>query len=456
MSRSQRLFDLLQLLRRHRRPVSGAVLAEALGVSVRTVYRDITSLQALGAEIQGEAGIGYVLKPGFLLPPLMFSDTEIEALALGLKWVGRRTDDDLARAAQDVLAKVSAILPDDLRARLEDDALVVAPGWHRAEPDLSVLRRVLKDERKLKIGYADDKGNRTERIVWPVTLGFFQTVRVLVAWCELRGDFRHFRTDRIQGLNVLEGRPPKCRKDLHMQWRETMLTKADMGTCYTEASSQAGQEETVMSTELRLYTNPQSRGNVVNWMLEEIGEPYEMEILDYGPPMKSPDYLAIHPMGKVPALQHGDVFVTETAAILCYLADVFPEAGLAPAPEHRGDYYRWMFFASGCLEPATSNHAAGWDPVPEMQPRFGYGSYELTLSVLADALKGKQYLVGDRFSAADVLVGAYLGFSMEFDIVEKRPEFTAYCDGLNSRPAALRAQEKIAALMTGQAWENAI
>jgi glutathione S-transferase len=206
-----------------------------------------------------------------------------------------------------------------------------------------------------------------------------------------------------------------------------------------------------MSKDIVFYTNPYSRGGIVHWMLEEVGCDYRAEVLEFGPPMKSAAYLAINPMGKVPAITHGDIVVTEAAAICAYLADAFPEAGLAPGPESRGEYYRWLFFAAGCLEPAISNRSAGWNPVPGMQPRFGYGSYEATLDTLANGVAGKTYIAGDRFSAADVYVGSILGWGMQFGGIEKRPEFEAYWNGLRDRPAALRADaqsEEMKALTT--------
>jgi predicted DNA-binding transcriptional regulator YafY len=170
------------------------------GVALRTLYRDIAALLALGAEIEGEAGVGYVLRPGFLLPPLMFSEEEIEALALGAKWAARRTDDALSDAARNAVAKLSAFLPEDLRAKLNDEALLVGPGWERPQHvDLKLLRRALRDERKLAISYRDEKGARTERVIWLVAIGFFESTRVLAGWCELRAAFRHFRADRIEG-----------------------------------------------------------------------------------------------------------------------------------------------------------------------------------------------------------------------------------------------------------------
>jgi predicted DNA-binding transcriptional regulator YafY len=223
MSRTHRLFDLLQMLRGRRRPVSGAELAREAGISLRTLYRDIVALQALGAGIDGEAGVGYVLKPGFLLPPLMFSAQEIEAFTLGLRWVAQRTDAEMALAARNAMAKVGAVLPAELREKMEDDALLVAPARALPQPvPLALLRRVLSEERKLAISYADEKGARTRRVVWPVTLGFFDMTRILVAWCELRRDFRHFRTDRIEAADMLAERTPRPRRTLMKEWRQTL------------------------------------------------------------------------------------------------------------------------------------------------------------------------------------------------------------------------------------------
>lgn len=198
-----------------------------------------------------------------------------------------------------------------------------------------------------------------------------------------------------------------------------------------------------MTDELVLYTNPQSRGAMVHWMLEEIGCPYRIEVKEFGPDMKSPEYLAINPMGKVPALRHGNTIVTETGAILCYLADLFPEAKLAPPPAERGAYYRWLFFVAGCCEPAMSNKSVGWNPdTPELQVRFGYGSYELTLGTVAKAIEGRRYIAGDRFTAADLYMASFLYWGMMFGVVEKRPVFEAYVAPHVGRPASIRAQEK--------------
>ncbi len=455
MSRTHRLFDLLQTLRRHRQPVSGAALAREAGVSLRTLYRDIAALQAIGAEIEGEPGLGYVLKPGFLLPPLMLSAAEIEALALGAQWVARRTDEGLSHAARNAMAKIAAVLPPAMRQKLEDDALIVGQGWERGQAvALSVLRQALHEERKLAIAYCDEKGARTARVVWPAALGFFESTRILAAWCELRGGFRHFRADRIETAELLPRRLPKSRKALAKEWRRTLLTESGSSERYKRASQT--HQEPDMSKELILYTNPRSRGGIVHWMLEEIGCPYRVEVKEYGTTMKAPDYLAINPMGKVPAIKHGDTVVTETPAILAYLADAFPEAGLAPAPAERGEYYRWLFFGAGCMEPAWTNHSVGWDPsTPELQGRFGYGSFALVMETLAGALKGKTYIAGDRFSAADIYVGSMLNYGMMFGAIEKRPEFEAYCAGLLKRPAGVRAREKAEKLANQQAWPAA-
>ncbi len=198
-----------------------------------------------------------------------------------------------------------------------------------------------------------------------------------------------------------------------------------------------------MSEELVFYTNPMSRGRIVRWMLEEVGEPYRTELLDYGTTMKAPAYLAINPMGKVPALRHGDTVVTEGAAICCYLADAFPAAGLAPPPGDRlrGPYYRWLFFAAGPLEAAATNQALGLEVPPERKAMAGYGSLADVLATLEAALAGRDYLVGDRFTAADLYVGSHLGWGMAFGTLDKRPAFERYYARLAARPAAIRARE---------------
>jgi glutathione S-transferase len=196
-----------------------------------------------------------------------------------------------------------------------------------------------------------------------------------------------------------------------------------------------------MTDELVFYTHPQSRGRTVRWMLEEVGQPYRTEVLDYEGAMKSPAFLAINPMGKVPTLTHGATVVTESAAICAYLADAFPEAGLAPPPGDpaRGAYYRWLFFGAGPVEAAICDRGMGWEVPPERSRMMGYGSFGLLLDALETSVAGRTYLAGDRFSAADLYLGSQLGFGMRFGLIETRPAFEAYVAGLFSRPACLRA-----------------
>ena len=200
---------------------------------------------------------------------------------------------------------------------------------------------------------------------------------------------------------------------------------------------------------LTFYTNPQSRGRIVRWMLEEVGAPYDTVLLDYGTTMKAPEYLAINPMGKVPAIRHGDTVVTEVAAICAYLADAFPQAGLAPAPASRlrGPYYRWLFFAAGPVEAAVSNQALGFVVPPGRERMMGYGSYAEVMRALEGAVSQGDYLLGNTFSAADVYLGSHLGFGMQFGTIEKLPAFEAYWTRLAARPAALRARQSDDALL---------
>lgn len=199
-----------------------------------------------------------------------------------------------------------------------------------------------------------------------------------------------------------------------------------------------------MDNEITLYTNPWSRGAIAHWMLEEVGAPYRIEVLDYEGQMKTPQYLAINPMGKVPAIVHGQRVVTETAAICAYLADAFPQAGLAPRLADRAAYYRWLFFGAGPMETALSLSGCDFEPTPEQQMQLGYGTKAQVLDTLAKALKGRRYIAGDTFSAADVYVGSFVGWSMQFGTIDKRPEFVAYWDGLKDRPAHQRVEAQIA------------
>jgi len=203
-----------------------------------------------------------------------------------------------------------------------------------------------------------------------------------------------------------------------------------------------------MADELVFYTNPMSRGRVVRWMLEEIGCPYRAELIEYGA-MRSPAFLSVNPMGKVPAIRHGDAVVTETAAICAYLAEAFPQAGLAPPPGDRlrGPYYRWLFFGAGPVEAAATNKAFGF-VVPEgREGMAGYGSLAAVMETLEGAVSRGDYLVGDRFTAADLYVGAHLGYALAFKTIEPRPAFEAYAARVAARPAAVRAKRIDDALM---------
>jgi predicted DNA-binding transcriptional regulator YafY len=221
MSRAERLLDLMQNLRRRRRPVAGSALAEELGISLRTLYRDIAALQTQGAAIEGEAGFGYVLKPGFTLPPLMFTLDEVEAMALGAQWVEGRADEGLASSARDALAKIAAVLPPERAAALDWPTLLAGAGrtGEAESAALPVVRKALAEERKFRFAYADKEGRPSDRIVWPVAVGFFDSSRMLAAWCETREAFRHFRLDRMTAVVALDERLPKPRRTLLRDWR---------------------------------------------------------------------------------------------------------------------------------------------------------------------------------------------------------------------------------------------
>ncbi len=196
-----------------------------------------------------------------------------------------------------------------------------------------------------------------------------------------------------------------------------------------------------MADELIFYTNPMSRGQIVRWMLEEVGAPYEPRILDYGTTMKDDAYLAVNPMGKVPAVVHDGKVVTECAAICAYLADAFPEAGLAPDAADRADYYRWLFFTSGPVEQAITAKHFGVEPDSDQQRMAGFGSLPAALDALESAVAGKAFVAGDRFSAADVYVGSQIDWGLQFGTIPSRPAFEAYVAPLRERPAYKRAKE---------------
>lgn len=199
--------------------------------------------------------------------------------------------------------------------------------------------------------------------------------------------------------------------------------------------------------ELTFYTNPQSRGRIVRWMLEEVGSAYETVVLDYASGMKSDAYRAINPMGKVPAVVHRGHTVTECAAICAYLADAFPEAGLAPAPADRADYYRWLFFAAGPLESAATERARGIVVTPEQSRMVGYGNFDTVIDALERAVSDRDHIAGDRFTAADVYVGSHILWGSQFGWLPKRAAFADYAARLTDRPAYMRAAQKDDALM---------
>lgn len=222
MDKTERLFSVMDALRRHRRPVTAAALAEEQGVSVRTLYRDVQTLIGLGAPIEGEAGVGYMLKPGFFMPPLMFTPEELEALVLGARWVQAQPDGGLAGAAKNALGKIATASPDDLRDRIRDTGLwpVLMRGPAEPMPVLGLVRAAMRREKALHIGYADESGKESERDIWPVQLGYYEGKQIVVAWCVMREAFRHFRTDRIVRAAETDKSYGRRRVQLTKQWRD--------------------------------------------------------------------------------------------------------------------------------------------------------------------------------------------------------------------------------------------
>ncbi|UXN72710.1 YafY family transcriptional regulator [Devosia sp. A8/3-2] len=226
MSRAARLLDLLQALRNRSTPVSGQDLAAELGISIRTLYRDIATLQGRGADIQGEPGSGYVLRPGFTLPPLMFSADEIEALVLGSRWVAARSSDSrLSSSAEQALSKITSVLPADLRDRVEATNLLVPQSTNADSIDAAEIRLAIRDERKITIGYRSLEEVVSSRTIWPFLIGFFEEARIVAGWCELRQDYRHFRVDRIKTVERLAERYPKRRAVMLREWRAIYTPK---------------------------------------------------------------------------------------------------------------------------------------------------------------------------------------------------------------------------------------
>lgn len=220
MDKTERLFALLDALRRRRTPVTAEVLAQAQGVSVRTIYRDIQTLVGLGAPVEGEAGVGYILRSGFFMPPLMFTPSELEALVLGARWVQTLPDGELAEAARNALAKIATASPDDLRSRI-DDAGLWPVNITRDRSTVAVLehaREAMRDERAVDIEYDDAEGKPTQRTIWPIQIAYYEGKQILVAWCCLRNDFRLFRIDRLRSFRITTARYGRPRKALSRVW----------------------------------------------------------------------------------------------------------------------------------------------------------------------------------------------------------------------------------------------
>lgn len=216
--RADRLLQIVQVLRRHKRPVTAEQIAAETEVTERTIYRDMVALEASGVPVRGEAGIGYVLEPGYDLPPLMFSISEMEALLLGARMVQAEGDDDFILAASDAIAKIEAVLPNDLKELADDFALRVPPRQAPDQIDMAKLRVALRHRFKARIIYTDKHGQSSERIIWPILVAYFEGTRVVAGWCELRQDFRHFRTDRISSMEILDEKYKERRKVLHARW----------------------------------------------------------------------------------------------------------------------------------------------------------------------------------------------------------------------------------------------
>lgn len=222
MRRADRLLRVIQLLRRHRRPVTGQAMASELEISLRTLYRDIADLITDGVPIRGEAGVGYVLGEGYDLPPLMFKADELEAVMLGLRWVAKRGDPDLARAAMDTAAKIGTVLPANLKPFLYDSSLIASPFTKNTEDriDVAALRKAIREQHKVSIHYKAEDGAESNRVIWPIGISYYDAQRIIIAWCELRQGFRSFRTDRVMGSEVLKDKYKERRKALLSRWQD--------------------------------------------------------------------------------------------------------------------------------------------------------------------------------------------------------------------------------------------
>jgi predicted DNA-binding transcriptional regulator YafY len=240
MRRTERLFAIIQILRRARAPVTAASMADELETSLRTVYRDIAELIAQRVPVRGEAGIGYMLESGFDMPPLMLTPDEIEAAVLGARWVSERGDPALARAANDLVAKIGAVIPSHLRPFLLDASLTTAARTPRLKADsfdVGRVRAAIRGQTKITLTYRDEAEQETRRTVWPIAIAYYETVRLLAAWCEMRQDFRHFRTDRVSEAEFHEARYPARRDILRSQWRKSMEAERDRWTAAMQAAT---------------------------------------------------------------------------------------------------------------------------------------------------------------------------------------------------------------------------
>ncbi len=241
MRRADRLLQIIQILRRARRPYPASAIAEELEVSLRTIYRDIADLSANRVPIRGEAGVGYILEDGYDLPPLMFSTQELEAIILGMRMVQERGDAELQRGAHDAVAKIEAVLPDELKSTFIDAPLYAANYGQLIEDsvDVAQVRLAMREQYKLKITYSDAEGKPSQRIIWPISIGYFLAARVVVSWCELRVDFRSFRTDRIETLEILEEKYRPRRAALFSDWKKKCAGPMTGHRAYNDNSDQS-------------------------------------------------------------------------------------------------------------------------------------------------------------------------------------------------------------------------
>jgi predicted DNA-binding transcriptional regulator YafY len=243
MRRTERLFAIIQILRRARAPITAASMADELETSLRTVYRDVAELIAQRVPVRGEAGIGYMLESGFDMPPLMLTPDEIEAAVLGARWVAGRGDPALARAANDLVAKIGAVIPAHLRPFLLDETLTTPTRPIRRDSfDVGRVRAAIRGQTKIMLTYRDETDRESRRTVWPVAIAYYESVRLLAAWCELRQDFRHFRTDRVTEAEFLEQRYPARRDVLRSQWRKAMERERDRWTAAMQTPAPAAAE----------------------------------------------------------------------------------------------------------------------------------------------------------------------------------------------------------------------